>query len=91
MGGATLVGTTTAGKGVVMSEAQSFSDGSAAFITVGLLLDNEGQSWNDTGLPPDVDAALSADEQSAYYDYTIETDPQISKAVNAAMALAGQG
>lgn len=91
MGGATLVGTTTAGKGVVMSEAQSFSDGSAAFITVGLLLDNEGQSWNDTGLTPDVDAALSADEQSAYYDYTIETDPQISKAVNAAMALAGQG
>lgn len=91
MGGATLVGTTTAGKGVVMSEAQSFSDGSAAFITVGLLLDNEGQSWNDTGLTPDVDASLSADEQSAYYDYTVDTDPQISKAVNAAMALTGQG
>lgn len=91
MGGATLVGTTTAGKGVVMSDAQSFSDGSAAFITVGILLDNEGQSWNDTGLTPDVDAALSADEQSAYYDFTIDTDPQISKAVNAAMSLAGQG
>lgn len=91
MAGATLVGTTTAGKGVVMSEAQSFSDGSAAFITIGLLLDNEGQTWNDIGLTPDVDATLSADEQSAYYDYTIETDPQISKAVNAAMSLAGQG
>ena len=91
MAGATLVGTTTAGKGVVMSEAQSFSDGSAAYITVGLLLDNEGQSWNDTGLTPDVDASLSADEQSAYYDYTVDTDPQISKAVNAAMALTGQG
>ncbi|EFB75900.1 S41 family peptidase [Subdoligranulum variabile] len=90
MGGATLVGTTTMGKGVVMSDAQSFSDGSAAYITIGLLLDNEGQSWNDTGLTPDVDAALSADEQSAYYDFTIETDPQISKAVNAAMSLAGQ-
>lgn len=91
MAGATLVGTTTAGKGVVMSEAQSFSDGSAAFITIGLLLDNEGQTWNDIGLTPDVDATLSADEQSSYYDYTIETDPQISKAVNAAMALTGQG
>ncbi len=90
MGGATLVGTTTMGKGVVMSEAQSFSDGSAAYITIGLLLDNEGQSWNDTGLTPDVDAALSADEQSAYYDFTIENDPQISKAVNAAMSLTGQ-
>lgn len=90
MGGTTLVGTTTMGKGVVMSEAQSFSDGSAAYITIGLLLDNEGQSWNDTGLTPDVDAALSADEQSAYYDFTIENDPQISKAVNAAMSLTGQ-
>jgi len=90
MGGATLVGTTTMGKGVVMSEAQSFSDGSAAYITIGLLLDNEGQTWNDVGLVPDVDASLSADEQSAYYDFTIETDPQISKAVNTAMTLAGQ-
>ncbi|HIZ41640.1 MAG TPA: PDZ domain-containing protein [Candidatus Gemmiger excrementigallinarum] len=90
MGGATLVGTTTMGKGVVMSDAQSFSDGSAAYITVGLLLDNEGKSWNDTGLTPDVDASLSADEQTAYYDFTIDTDPQINKAVNTAMSLTGQ-
>lgn len=90
MAGATLVGTQTAGKGVVMSDAQSFSDGSAAYITVGLLLDNEDQTWNEEGLRPDIDAALSVDEQNAYYDYTLDTDPQISKAVNAATALAGQ-
>lgn len=90
MAGATLVGTQTAGKGVVMSAAQSFSDGSAAYITVGLLLDNEDQTWNEEGLRPDIDAALSVDEQNAYYDYTLDTDPQISKAVNAATALAGQ-
>lgn len=90
MAGATLVGTKTAGKGVVLSDAQSFSDGSAAYITVGLLLDNEDQTWNEEGLRPDIDAALSVDEQNAYYDYTLDTDPQISKAVNAAMALAGQ-
>ena len=90
MNSATIVGTRTAGKGVVMSDAQSFSDGSAAYITIGLLLDNEGQSWNDLGLRPDIDAALSVDEQNAYYDYTLDTDPQISKAVNAATALAGQ-
>ena len=41
-------------------------------------------------LRPDIDAALSVDEQNAYYDYTLDTDPQISKAVNAATALAGQ-
>ena len=90
MVGATLVGTKTAGKGVVLSDAQSFSDGSAAYITVGLLLDNEDQTWNEEGLRPDIDAALSVDEQNAYYDYTLDTDPQISKAVNAATALAGQ-
>lgn len=90
MAGATLVGTKTAGKGVVLSDAQSFSDGSAAYITVGLLLDNEDQTWNEEGLRPDIDAALSVDEQNAYYDYTLDTDPQISKAVNAATALAWQ-
>ena len=90
MAGATLVGTKTAGKGVVLSDAQSFSDGSAAYLTVGLLLDNEDQTWNEEGLRPDIDAALSVDEQNAYYDYTLDTDPQISKAVNAATALAGQ-
>ena len=90
MAGATLVGTKTAGKGVVLSDAQSFSDGSAAYITVGLLLDSEDQTWNEEGLRPDIDAALSVDEQNAYYDYTLDTDPQISKAVNAATALAGQ-
>ena len=90
MAGATLVGTKTAGKGVVLSDAQSFSDGSAAYITVGLLLDNEDQTWNEEGRRPDIDAALSVDEQNAYYDYTLDTDPQISKAVNAATALAGQ-
>ena len=90
MNSATIVGTRTAGKGVVLSDAQSFSDGSAAYITVGLLLDNEDQTWNEEGLRPDIDAALSVDEQNAYYDYTLDTDPQISKAVNAATALAGQ-
>ena len=90
MGGATIVGTKTAGMGVVLSDVQSFLDGSAAYITSGLLLDNEDQSWNNEGLKPDIDATLSVDEQNSYYDYTIDTDPQISKAVNAAMSLTGQ-
>lgn len=89
MGGALLVGTTTTGKGVVMSEPQSFSDGSAAVITVGILRDNEGETWNDFGLTPDVDATLTSDEQNSYYDFTTDTDPQIAKAVAAAQMLAG--
>lgn len=89
MGDALLVGTTTIGKGVVMSDPQSFSDGSAAVITVGILQDNEGETWNDFGLTPDVDATLTSDELNSYYDFTTDTDPQIAKAVAAAQMLAG--
>ena len=89
MGGATLVGSTTAGQGVVLSDPQSLSDGSAIVITVGLILDNEGSSWDGTGLTPDVDATLSADEQNSYYDFTVETDPQIQRAVSTAQASVG--
>ena len=57
--------------------------------TVGLLLDNEGQSWNGIGLTPDIGAALTTDEQSSYYDFTVQTDPQITRAVSAVNALIG--
>lgn len=83
MAGATIVGSTTAGKGVLLSDPQSLSDGSAVVITVGILLDNEGKNWNGTGLTPDVDASLTNDEQSSYYDFTVDNDPQIAKAINA--------
>ena len=89
LSGASLVGTATAGKGVLLSDPQSFSDGSACVITVGLLLDNEGQSWNGVGLTPDIEAALTTDEQSSYYDFTVQTDPQIARAVSAVNALIG--
>lgn len=89
LSGASLVGTATAGKGVLLSDPQSFSDGSACVITVGLLLDNEGQSWNGVGLTPDIEAALTTDEQSSYYDFTVQTDPQITRAVSAVNALIG--
>lgn len=90
MAGATIVGSTTAGKGVLLSEPQSLSDGSTVVITVGILLDNEGKNWNGTGLTPDVDASLTNDEQSSYYDFTVDNDPQITKAINAISGANGQ-
>ena len=90
MAGATIVGSTTAGKGVLLSDPQSLSDGSAVVITVGILLDNEGKNWNGTGLTPDVDASLTNDEQSSYYDFTVDNDPQIIKAINAISGANGQ-
>lgn len=90
MAGATIVGSTTAGKGVLLSDPQSLSDGSAVVITVGILLDNEGKNWNGTALTPDVDASLTNDEQSSYYDFTVDNDPQIAKAINAISGANGQ-
>ena len=90
MAGATIVGSTTAGKGVLLSDPQSLSDGSAVVITVGILLDNEGKNWYGTGLTPDVDASLTNDEQSSYYDFTVDNDPQITKAINAISGANGQ-
>lgn len=90
MAGATIVGSTTAGKGVLLSDPQSLSDGSAVVITVGILLDNEGKNWNGTALTPDVDASLTNDEQSSYYDFTVDNDPQITKAINAISGANGQ-
>lgn len=90
MAGATIVGSTTAGKGVLLSDPQSLSDGSAVVITVGILLDNEGKNWNGTGLTPDVDDSLTNDEQSSYYDFTVDNDPQITKAINAISGANGQ-
>lgn len=90
MAGATIVGSTTAGKGVLLSDPQSLSDGSAVVITVGILQDNEGKNWNGTGLTPDVDASLTNDEQSSYYDFTVDNDPQITKAINAISGANGQ-
>lgn len=90
MAGATIVGSTTAGKGVLLSDPQSLSDGSAVVITVGILLDNEGKNWNGTGLTPDVDASLTNNEQSSYYDFTVDSDPQITKAINAISGANGQ-
>lgn len=90
MAGATIVGSTTAGKGVLLSDPQSLSDGSAVVITVGILLDNEGKNWNGTGLTPDVDASLTNDEQSSDYDFTVDNDPQITKAINAISGANGQ-
>lgn len=90
MAGATIVGSTTAGKGVLLSDPQSLSDGSAVVITVGILLDNEDKNWNGTGLTPDVDASLTNDEQSSYYDFTVDNDPQIAKAINAISGANGQ-
>ena len=89
LNGARLVGTTTMGKGTIQSSPQRLSDGSAVVVTVAKLVCGDGSCFDGTGLTVDVERPLTADEQTAYYDYTVENDPQIQRAVSTAQQMSG--
>jgi len=89
MCGARLVGSTTMGKGTIQSSPQRLSDGSAVVVTVAKLICGDGSCFDGTGLTVDVERPLTSDEQVSYYDYTIDTDPQIQRAVSTAQQLTG--
>ena len=89
LNGARLVGTTTQGKGTIQSSPQRLSDGSAVVVTVAKLVCGDGSCCDGTGLTVDVERPLTADEQTAYYDYTVENDPQIQRAVSTAQQMSG--
>ena len=87
--GTRLVGSTTMGKGTIQSGPQRLSDGSAVVVTVAKLICGDGSCFDGTGLTVDVERPLTADEQASYYDYTLDTDPQIQRAVSTAQQLTG--
>lgn len=89
MNGALLVGTSTMGKGTIQSSPQRLSDGSALVITVAKLVCGDGTSFDGVGLTVDVERAYTADEAAMVYDYTVETDPQIQRALSTANQLSG--
>ena len=87
--GARLVGSSTMGKGTIQSSPQRLSDGSAVVVTVAKLICGDGSCFDGTGLTVDVERPLTPDEQVSYYDYTLDTDPQIQRAVSCAQQLTG--
>ncbi len=78
-----------AGQGHHPSSPQRLSDGSAVVLTVAKLVCGDGSCFDGTGLTVDVERPLTADEQTAYYDYTVENDPQIQRAVSTAQQMSG--
>ncbi len=82
-----IVGTVTAGKGSIQCDPVRLSNGAAVSYTVGMLLTGKEESFNGTGVLPDVEIALKADEERNFYDLTPETDTQVIKAVETANAL----
>ncbi len=85
-----IVGVRTAGKGTVQCRPVALSDGSAFSYTVGLLLSKSGTSFNGTGVVPDVEALLTAEEEANFYSFTVETDPQIRRAREALDTMLGR-
>ena len=59
-------------------------------ITVARLLCGDGSCFDVVGLAVDAERALSSDEESAYYDFTPETDPQVLRAFTVANTLTGK-
>ena len=53
------------------------------------LISGDGTSFDGVGLTVDVERALTADEQAMYYNFTLDTDPQIQRAVSTAQYLSG--
>lgn len=74
---ATIVGTTTYGKGIVQ-ETITLTDGSAIKLTTESYYTPKGRSLHGVGIEPDVEVQFDAD---AYYDSNGEVDNQINAAV----------
>lgn len=82
-----IVGTTTAGKGSIQCDPVRLSNGAAVSYTIGMLLTGKEESFDGTGVSPDVEISLKAEEERNFYDLTPDTDSQIQKAVETAGAL----
>ena len=91
MSGAQIVGVKTMGKGMLQSEPEKLSDGSAVVVTVAKLLTSLGDSFDGVGVVPDVESTLTADEEQMSYALTVDTDPQIQRALEVLSSMTGSG
>ncbi|MGL5033572.1 MAG: carboxyl-terminal processing protease CtpB [Microcystaceae cyanobacterium] len=84
-GRATIVGTTTYGKGTVQS-VHSLSDGSGLAVTIARYYPPSGTDINHKGINPDVYLELSLDEQLRLRNdpdlFGTDADPQYIKAIS---------
>ena len=80
-GKASLVGTNTAGVGVV-KHSQQMSTGSAVTITVATYETNKTPCFDGVGLKPNFEVKLSKEEQEALAFLDENTDPQLKKAMD---------
>lgn len=75
---ATLIGTTTFGKGLVQS-LYPLRDGSALTVTEQGYLTSGGKDINGVGIEPDIVVEVTPEEEEAIYLGEAENDPQLEK------------
>lgn len=86
--GGVLVGTKTAGRGMLQNNPQRMSDGSAVTITTAKLLTDDGVSFDGVGLLPDVEETIGIESESGFYNINQDTDKQLKRSYEALRSLA---
>lgn len=89
MSNAKLVGTKTMGKCTIQN-LYRLSDGSGVEITTARLVPVSSAEYHGTGILPDYEKVLSADQELNFYDLTITSDPQIQRAIEVANNMVSQ-
>ncbi len=88
--GGSVVGTTSAGQGMMQSTPQQLSDGSAISVTTAELLTGTDEPFNEVGIVPDVEVQVNEDNQNInIYNPNLAADPQILRALEVVRSNAG--
>ena len=81
-GVATVVGTTTYGKGV-MQTTYSLSDGGSLTLTTDYYNPSSGKNYNGVGVIPDIECPLTEQQQKDFVHFDPSHDPQLAAALEA--------
>ncbi|MFV0351729.1 MAG: S41 family peptidase [Oscillospiraceae bacterium] len=80
LSGAQLIGTQTAGNGMLQSTPQRMSDGSAVAITIARIYTSDSTSFDGTGLTPDSEWTVSEGEVNLQ-NISFASDKQVQRAL----------
>ena len=81
-GKAIMVGEKTYGKGIVQ-QTFPLTDGSAVKFTIAKYYLPSGSNIHETGIEPEVEVALTAEQRKKLYKMEPEEDPQLAAAIKA--------
>lgn len=78
----TLIGTTTYGKGMAQ-EVIPLGDDTALYLSTNLYFPPSGENYEGVGVSPDMEVALTADQEDRFYELTDSEDDQLQAAIAA--------